>query len=275
MPAASTVSQAPRNDSAPMRSSIPAKLTSSRPECQREASTVSGPASGGSVASTEPTAKRSPGSSVRTSTDSSPRSPCGRSIRPTTRDSSITLQPAARPARGAQEGRPPGLAPRVMAKPPAGGGQPSPPRRAQLPDLVHIQQVDPHVTAAGQGADDGAQRPGGAPAPADHLAQVVRVHADLKDPAPAQPVTGDADVVGVIRGALGRRAPSRAAHGRAALGRAAPGTGLLGAGFLGCALLGGALLSGALLGGPLLGAGLLGGAFLARAVLDRRVVLRR
>ena len=39
-------------------------------------------------------------------------------------------------------------------------------------------------------------------APADDLAQVVRVHADLKDPAPAEPVAGDADIVRVIHDAL-------------------------------------------------------------------------
>ena len=41
---------------------------------------------------------------------------------------------------------------------------------AQLPDLIHVQEVDPDVTAARQRADDRAQRPGGSPAAADHLA---------------------------------------------------------------------------------------------------------
>src|ERR1700735_287920 len=45
---------------------------------------VSGPPSAGSVARTEPAANRSSGSSVRTSTMTSPRIPCGRPIRPTT-----------------------------------------------------------------------------------------------------------------------------------------------------------------------------------------------
>src|SRR5579863_9696081 len=88
----------------------------------------------------------------------------------------------------------------ATAKPLTGGGQP--PVRSQLPDLVHVQQVDPDITAARQGADDGAQRPGGTPAPADHLAQVVGVDPDLQDPAPAEPVTVDADIVGVIHDAL-------------------------------------------------------------------------
>src|SRR5262249_41086304 len=200
------VSQAPRSNSASVRSATPAKLTSSRPECQREDSTVSGPALAGSVPSTEPAAKRCSGSSVRTSTESSPRSPCGLRIRPTTRDSSIALQHAARPphrapgpaARGAGAGG--GRRRGPAAKPP--GAASSSRRGVLLPDLVHVQQIDSHVPAAGQGPDDGTQGPGGAPAPADHLAQVVRVHADLEDPAPAKPVAGDADVVGVIHDAL-------------------------------------------------------------------------
>ena len=49
-----------------------------------DAATVSGPRSTGSVASTDPTANRLAGSSVRTSTVTSPRRPCGRPTRPTT-----------------------------------------------------------------------------------------------------------------------------------------------------------------------------------------------
>ncbi len=74
----------PRRPSAWFRSVIPANPTSSRPVCQRADATVSGPASAGSVVSTDPTANRRPGSSVCTSTDTSPRTPCGRVIRPTT-----------------------------------------------------------------------------------------------------------------------------------------------------------------------------------------------
>ena len=53
------------------------EVTSSRPECQRVRGTVSGPAAAGSVARTAPAASLSSGSSVRTSTASSPRTPCG------------------------------------------------------------------------------------------------------------------------------------------------------------------------------------------------------
>src|SRR5215472_15856283 len=73
---------------------------------------------------------------------------------------------------------------------------------AQLPDLVDVKQVYPDVTAARERADDRAQRTRGPPATADHLAEVIRVHPNLEDPAPAQPVAGDADVVGVVHDAL-------------------------------------------------------------------------
>src|SRR5215469_12347141 len=73
---------------------------------------------------------------------------------------------------------------------------------AQLPDLVDVKQVYPDVTAARERADDRAQRTGGPPAAADHLAEVIRVYPNLEDPAPAQPVAGDADVVGVVHDAL-------------------------------------------------------------------------
>ena len=49
----------PRRASAAVRSATPAKWTSSRPVCSRHRSTVSGPASGGSVRSTEPGANLS------------------------------------------------------------------------------------------------------------------------------------------------------------------------------------------------------------------------
>ena len=55
-----------------------------------------------------------------------------------------------------------------------------------LPDLAGLQQVDADVPAPGEGADHRPQRAGGAPAPADDLAEVVRVDPDLKDVAAAQ-----------------------------------------------------------------------------------------
>src|SRR4051794_25394587 len=75
---------------------MPSNVTMSRPWCGRTASTVSvgggrqrpsaaGPrAAPGSATSTDPGANRCAGSSVRTSTMTSPRMPCGRVIRPTT-----------------------------------------------------------------------------------------------------------------------------------------------------------------------------------------------
>src|SRR5687768_1655802 len=95
---------------------MPSNVTISRPRCGRASSTlraggaetadacceagsldrglrfaapVDDPAGPGSVTSTAPGAKRSSGSSVRTSTTTSPRTPCGRTISPTT--SSIDL----------------------------------------------------------------------------------------------------------------------------------------------------------------------------------------
>src|SRR5215469_16548126 len=74
--------------------------------------------------------------------------------------------------------------------------------RAQLPDLVHVKQVYPDVTAARERSDDSAQRTRGPPATADHLAEIIRVHPNLEDPAPAHPVTGDTDIVRVVHDAL-------------------------------------------------------------------------
>src|SRR5262245_1914167 len=74
----------PRSSSAAPRSATPSKLSSNRPECQCSSDTVNGPRTAGSVASTDPTANRSSGESVRTSTVTSPWTPCGRPIRPTT-----------------------------------------------------------------------------------------------------------------------------------------------------------------------------------------------
>jgi len=42
---------------------------------------------------------------------------------------------------------------------------------AWLADLVHVEQVDPDITAARERADNRAQGPGGPPAPADALAR--------------------------------------------------------------------------------------------------------
>src|ERR1700730_14194097 len=71
-------SMVPRSSSARLRPEYPANVTSSRPECQRDAEMVSGPCAAGSVARTEPAANLRSGSSVRTCTGTSPRIPCRR-----------------------------------------------------------------------------------------------------------------------------------------------------------------------------------------------------
>src|ERR1700722_2094917 len=80
----STSSRTPRSSSATFRSLKPLNGTSSGPEVQRLLSMVSGPVATGSVVTTEPAANLSSGSSVLTSTITSPRTPCGRAIRPVT-----------------------------------------------------------------------------------------------------------------------------------------------------------------------------------------------
>ena len=78
----------PRNASAAVRSDTSASDSNSRPACCRAAVTVkffSSPPRPGRPRTTEPTAKRSSGTSVRTSTTTSPRIPCDFATRPTTR----------------------------------------------------------------------------------------------------------------------------------------------------------------------------------------------
>src|SRR5882757_1524597 len=151
----STTSSTLRSSSARLRSSTPANLSSNRPLCQWVSSTVSGPAPAGSVRSTEPGANRSSGESVRTSMLTSPRTPCGRPMRPTTSSTRETLS------------------------------------------TVLVDQVDSDA-AATQGADHSAQRGGGAAGPADHLAQVVGVHADLEHLAVALVAFPHPDLIRVL-----------------------------------------------------------------------------
>src|SRR5215218_4617612 len=80
-------SQAPRSRSAASRSLTPSRLSSSRPRWSRAARTTA--VSGGSGPSGSPTPSSAPGAnrsgaSESTSTDSSPRTPWGRTTRPTT-----------------------------------------------------------------------------------------------------------------------------------------------------------------------------------------------
>src|SRR5829696_19017 len=111
--AAGIDSQAPRNRSAASRSVTPSRVSSSRPRCWRAARITAG--SSGSVPSGSPTPTSAPGTnrsgaSERTSTDSSPRTPWGRSTRPTTRRSGGGV-------RGTPEGCPGGSGPGMVTRP--------------------------------------------------------------------------------------------------------------------------------------------------------------
>src|SRR5262252_3609891 len=64
-------------------------------------------------------------------------------------------------------------------------------------NLAGLQQVDADMPVPGERTDHGTQRPGGAPAPADDLSEVVWVHANLKDVAAAEHPAGHADIVRV------------------------------------------------------------------------------
>jgi hypothetical protein len=75
--AASTTSRVPRSSSAALRSGTPVEADDELAGVVAGRSTVSGPRSAGSVSRTDPAAKRGPGSSVRTSTVTSPLMPLG------------------------------------------------------------------------------------------------------------------------------------------------------------------------------------------------------
>src|SRR4051794_665231 len=155
----------PRAPSAAVRSGSSSNATSSADWCRRAPTTVSvrrddAEPGGGSARSVLPDANLRSGSSVRTSTVTSPRRPCGLPIRPTTTSTWLSEGPSAA--------------------------------------SVDIHEVDPRAAGAGQGRDDGAERGGGAPAAADHLAEVVGVHADLQDRAAAELLVAHDDIVGVV-----------------------------------------------------------------------------
>src|SRR3954451_4608300 len=152
----------PRSASAAVRSGTDSKATRRRPACQRVRVMVSGPRSGGSVSSLAPTAERTSWASVCTSTETSPPTPCARAIRPTT---SCTA-PAPLVVRG-------------------------------LALLVDVDEVDADPAATQRGHDR-TQCTSGAPSAADHLAQVLRVHADLEHLAAAQRAEVDLYVVRMI-----------------------------------------------------------------------------
>src|SRR4029453_922449 len=148
--------------SAPVRSVTPSKVSRSRPLCTRPAVIVRGPRAAGSGRTAPPGPARRSGSSVRTSTESPPLMPCGRPMRATT--TSIRRLPCL------------------------GGSA-----------LVDVEEVHAHAALRPERADDGAQGLRSAAVAADHLAEVVGVHAHLE--AAAAPVVAVAH--GHVAGMLG------------------------------------------------------------------------
>src|SRR5580692_162813 len=78
-----------------------------------------------------------------------------------------------------------------------GGSSPREITARALPNLAGLQEVDADVPVPGEGADHGPQRPGGPSATADDLTEVIGVHPNLKDVAPAEHPARHADVVRV------------------------------------------------------------------------------
>src|SRR4051812_40599448 len=224
--------------------------------CQRAPSTVSGPRDAGSVRRTAPGVKRRSGSSVRTSTVTSPRTPWGRPMRPTTTVSGEGWCGAVK------------------------GGS------SRSSATVGVDDVDPEAATADTGHDL-AQRLGGAAATTDDLAQVVGVHPHLEGLAATTGQHVDLDLFGVVDDALDQVLECVFEHvllggglGRSARGRAlAAGAGGLGNGVGGRlggllrGLLGRLLLRGGRVGSGLGrsvgGRGLGGGGLLRRGLLLR------
>src|SRR5579875_593421 len=156
-------SRLPRSASAESRSATPANRTSSRLPCARTACTQWSrprPDSRDPLArSVFPGANRVSGSSVRTSTTTSPVMPCAFTTRPTVKSTK---------------------APRGCAS-----------------LLVGVHHVDADAAAADAG-DQGAQRGRGASAPTDHLAQIVRMHVHLDGPTTPTGHQVNPHVVGVV-----------------------------------------------------------------------------
>src|SRR3954452_12538304 len=153
-------SRTPRSASTASRPSKPAKWTTSLPPARLDHSTVSGPASDGSVPSTAPAANRSAGESVHGSTKTSPRTPRAGPMRPTT-----TNSPGSSATAGSA--------------------------------TVDVDHVDANALAPDAG-DHLAQRLRGAAVATDDAAEVLRVAPDLQ-PLPA-PVVDHVhpDVVRVV-----------------------------------------------------------------------------
>src|SRR4051794_12417821 len=154
----------PRAASAAVRSASSSKETSSTVPCQRAPDTVrvrtdDAEPGGGSAPSVMPGANLRSGSSVRTSTVTSPRRPNGFPIRPTTTSTSSEGPSAA---------------------------------------SVDIHEVDPRAALAGQRRDHGAEGGRGAAAATDHLPEGIGGHPNLEDRAATQLLVAHHDVVGVV-----------------------------------------------------------------------------
>jgi hypothetical protein len=65
-------------------------------------------------------------------------------------------------------------------------------------DLVRIQQIDPDVVVSRLGSDNRPECPGGTPAPADDLAEVIGMHPDLKSRAATQLLGNHLDIVRIV-----------------------------------------------------------------------------
>src|SRR4051812_4549176 len=136
------------------------------------------------VPSVAPTANRRSGSSVRSSTDSSPWMPCGLPMRPTT-TSCVLIGPRVRGH--VQQAPSPSTRTLNGARRPLLGSAPA----------VHVDEVDASTALAGQCTDHGAQGGGGASTSSDDLAKVVRVHPHLEDGSATKLFVLDHHVVGV------------------------------------------------------------------------------
>src|SRR5687768_925948 len=188
---------------------------------------VIGPRSAGSVRSTAPGTKRRSGSSVRTSTVTSPRTPWGRPIRPTTTVSGLR-----------------GVLKELCSAP------------------VGVDDVDPEATPADAGHHL-TQRLGGAPAAADDLAEVVGVHPDLEGLAATVGEQVDRHILRMVDDALDQVLERFFEHVLLG-GRLGRGLGGLGSGGLGLSRGSRGSLGGRLGSRSVLGRSLVGGSLLLR-----------
>ena len=235
-----------------------------------------------------PAANRRSGSSVRTSTVTSPRRPCGLPIRPTTTSIDGPTLAAESPCQAVRPGTPDGG--RTTSGIDAGRPSRRTPVRGQRRRSTSTKSIRAPPRPA-RAEIDGAERGRGAAVAADHLAEVVGVDPHLEDRAATQLLVADGDVVGVVDdtadqvlervGEHERRltasvlasavsassaAPSGVSSAGTSAGASAAGAsaGLSACGSLGSGRLGGGLLGGASAGlssasSAAFGLGLLGG----------------